>query len=105
MNFETIHDLVLSLENTEQNPHFDRTAFKVKGKRIFASYDEKSNSVNIKLPLVDQVTFCSYKTGIFPVPNKFGEQGWTTFELNVIPTELVFEAMHTAYLDVISPKK
>lgn len=95
---ESFFDMCHSFPGVEQNPHFERTAFKVTGKRIFATYHSPSNSANIVLSPTEQHTFCEYEGGaIYPVPNKWGEKGWTTFELKSIPPELVLEALNLAY--------
>jgi hypothetical protein len=74
--------MALSFQGTAEAPHFDRAAFKVIEKRIFATLHEASLTANLKLSEVDQSVFCVYdKTIVYPVPNKWGLQGWTTFEL------------------------
>lgn len=108
MTTKEFHDLALSFHGTEDHPHFDRTAYKVSGKKIFASIHEESQSANLKLSLLDQEVFCQFdKKQIYAVPNKFGLQGWTTFELKKIPRELMQEALHSAYKEAfqITPKK
>lgn len=98
--------MALSLPDTEENPHFDRRAFKVKGKRIFATLHEKTSTANLKLSPVDQSVFCLFdKTIVYPVPNKWGVQGWTTFELKHMPKELMLDALTTAYNEVHSARK
>ena len=54
LSTSSFRTLALSFPGTQEQPHFDRTAFKVTGKRIFASLHEPSLSANIKLPLADQ---------------------------------------------------
>jgi hypothetical protein len=79
-------------------PHFDRTAFKVEGGRIFATLDEKSASANLKLSVADQKVFSEYEKGtIYPVPNKWGLKGWTTFELTDMESGIVLDALQCAY--------
>lgn len=103
---ENFTESALSFQGTEQKPHFDRIAFKVVKKRTFATYHEPSHTANLKLSLTDQSTFCDYgKDIIYPVPNKWGEKGWTTFELNDIPNNMMTEALLAAYNDVFSAKK
>ena len=102
---ENFRKLALSFPGTEENPHFNRAAFKVTGKRIFATLLEKNKTANIVFSQADQQVFCSFdKNAVYPVPNKFGLQGWTTFELKKVPVELISEALFTAYNDVIKPK-
>ena len=92
----------LSFPGTEENTHFDRIAYKISGKRIFATIHEESQSANIKLPVADQSVFCDFSNAIYPVDNKWGLKGWTTFELEKIPEKLIFNALETAYNAVIN---
>ena len=102
---ETFTEMALSLQGTEQTPHFERTGFKVTGKRMFASYSQKNNTANIFLTPREQSVFCQMDCHIYPVSNKWGEKGATTFELNKLPKEIVMEALISAYSEVIKPNK
>jgi hypothetical protein len=103
---ETFKQIALSFEGTEARPHFNRTAFKVTGRRIFATLLEEDESANIVLSITDQQVYCSFdKNAVYPVPNKFGLHGWTTFELSKLPVELISDALLTAYNDVINKSK
>lgn len=105
MTIKQFVTLVLSFPGTEENPHFDRRAFKIAGKRIFATLHEESGTVNLKLSPVDQSVFCDFgKKAVYPVPNKFGLQGWTTFVLKNVSKELMIDALETAYQDVLKKK-
>ncbi|MDB5013165.1 MAG: MmcQ/YjbR family DNA-binding protein [Daejeonella sp.] len=105
VDVNTFKDVALSFPGTEANPHFDRTAFKVTGRKIFATLHEKSETANVVLSPIDQSVFCSFgKTAVYPVPNKFGLHGWTTFDLNKVPIELVKDALLTAYNSVMESK-
>lgn len=106
VTIKTFKQIALSFEGTEEKPHFNRTAFKVINKRIFATLHEESESANILLSKSDQQIYCSFdKSVVYPVPNKFGLQGWTTFELKFVPVELISDALLTAYNDVIKKNK
>ncbi len=106
MDAEQLLQMILSFNETEQNPHFDRQAFKVKGKRIYATMHEESGTLNLKLSPGIQKTFCEYEGGnIYAVTNKFGNQGWTTFQFQNLPSELIFEALNLAYTDTINGSK
>ncbi len=108
MTTEEFTKLALSFPGTEANPHFDRTAFKVIKKRIFATLHEGSATANLKLSVIDQSVFCSYdKDVVYPVPNKWGLQGWTTFVLKKMPEGMMLDALETAYKEVftVRPKK
>jgi hypothetical protein len=103
---EMFAEMALSFTGTLEIPHFDRVGFKVVGKRMFASYLDKNNTANIFLTPTEQALFCEMDAGnIYPVPNKWGEKGITTFELNAVARELVMEALLSAYSEVMKRKK
>jgi len=99
---ETFAQMALSFPGTEQVPHFDRLGFKVTGKRMFATYLEKDNTANIFLTPKEQALFCKMDKGIYPVPNKWGEKGATTFELDRVPKNIILEALLSAYNTIIT---
>jgi len=100
----TFSEMALSFPGTEQRPHFDRTGFRVIGKRMFATYLAKDNTANIFLTPAEQAVFCAMdRVNSYPVPNKWGEKGATTFDLNHVSRELVMEALLSAYNDVLKP--
>jgi hypothetical protein len=106
VSIETFKQIALAFEATEERPHFNRTAFKIIGKRIFATLHEESESGNILLSKTDQQIYCSFdENAVYPVPNKFGLHGWTTFELQIVPVELISDALLSAYKNVISTRK
>jgi len=101
INGNTFAEMALSFPGTEQRPHFDRVGFRVTGKRMFATYLASDNTANIFLTPSEQALFCAMDTvHIYPVPNKWGEKGATTFNLNGVGKELVLEALISAYNDV-----
>lgn len=98
--------MALSFPHTQQVPHFDRDGFKIIGKRMFATYLEKNNTANIFLTPEEQKLFCKMdKKNIYPVPNKWGEKGATTFELNRVSKEIVMEALLSAYDQIVKNLK
>ncbi len=106
VSIETFKQIALSFEGTEAKPHFNRTAFKVTGKRIFATLLEEEETANIVLSITDEQIYCSFdKKAVYPVPNKWGLHGWTTFELSKVTVELISDALLTAYNDVINKSK
>ncbi|HEY4149639.1 MAG TPA: MmcQ/YjbR family DNA-binding protein [Chitinophagaceae bacterium] len=98
---ELFTQLALSFPGTEQVPHFERVGFKVTGKRMYATYLQKDNTANIFLTPNEQAVFCQMEEHIYPVPNKWGEKGATTFELNFVPRHIIMEALLSAYNEVI----
>lgn len=103
---QQFRDLALSFPGTEENPHFDRAAFKVIKKRIFATMHEASKTVNMKLTVADQKAFCSLdEKSVYPVPNKWGLSGWTTFEIAKVETAVIQAGLEAAYEDAVREKK
>ena len=98
---KSFQEMALSFPYTEQVQHFERDGFKVIGKRMFASYLQKDNTANIFLSVKEQKLFCKAdKTNIYPVPNKWGEKGATTFLLDKVDKEIVLEALRSAYKEI-----
>lgn len=93
--------MALSFSGTEQTPHFERIGFKVIRRRMFSTYLEKDNTANIFLTREEQAVFCKMDKAVYPVPNKWGEKGATTFELNRVPQHIVLEALLSAYNEVM----
>lgn len=93
---EQFRQIVLMLPGTTEAPHFERTAFKTK--KIFATLHQASKQVNVKLPLAEQDVFTmADKAAIYPVPNKWGLQGWTTIELTKVKKRMLADALRIAY--------
>lgn len=102
--FITIQPIALSFPETTEAPHFDKTAFKVK-KKIFATYTAKKNQLSLKLSEIDQDVFAAMGgNAIYPVPNKWGKQGWTILEIEQLPKELLIDALTAAYCEVAQKK-
>ena len=105
VSIETFRKLALSFENAAEEPHFEKTSFRVK-KKIFATYDEKKNHAVLKFNEIDQSVFCASSEMIFyPIPNKWGKQGWTIVELSKVRTEMFADALLLSYQSVSSKKK
>lgn len=103
-NLIILRKLVLSFPETSEAPHFDKVAFKVK-KKIFMTYNEAQHRICVKFSEIDQSVFSSIdQKMIYPVPNNFGKQGWTLIDLDLIPEDILKDAIQTAYCTV-APKK
>lgn len=104
VTIEEYRNIALAFPEAREEPHFEKTSFRVK-KKIFATYDEENNRACVKLSEVDQDVFSSLgKTAIYPVDNKWGKQGWTFIEMAKVHKELFNDALATAYCGV-APKK
>ncbi|MDO6432750.1 MmcQ/YjbR family DNA-binding protein [Flavitalea sp. BT771] len=101
---ETLRTIALSLPEVTEEPHFEKTSFRVK-KKIFATYDDHLKTACIKLTEIDQSVFSSAgKTTIYPVDNKWGKQGWTIIEMKKVRKDLFKDALIKAYC-AVAPKK
>jgi len=106
IRMKAFREMALSFPNTEQTPHFERIGFKIAGRRMFCTYLEKDNTANIFLTPVEQKLFCKIdNVNIYPVPNKWGVSGATTFDLNGVAKEIVMEALLSAYNEVVKSKR
>ncbi len=104
VSIDFFRELALSFPETTEEPHFEKTSFRVKNK-IFATYDVIKQRACIKLSEIDQDVFSSAdKTIFFPVDNKWDKQGWTLLEMNRVKKALFIDALTTAYCEV-APKK
>ena len=101
---QAFEKMALSLPETEKIKHFERIGFKVKGKRMFATYLAKDHTANIFLTPVEQSVYSQVHEHIYPIANKWGAKGATTFDLNHVPAKYVKEALHCAYNEVVKPK-
>lgn len=104
MLISTLRTLALSLPETSESFHFEKTSFRV-GSKIFITVDKKKEEVCIKLSPIDQDIFSlSNKLVVYPVPGKWGQRGWTIIVLNKVHPILLRDAILNAYCEV-APKK
>lgn len=102
---DTFRKLAISFPGVEELPHFDKTSFRL-NKKIFATMNEKENRVTVKLPANDQYVFClNDKSMIYPVPNKWGLQGWTNIDLTKINKRLLTQIVKSSYNEIASRTK
>ena len=102
-DLQILHKLSMSFDEVTEEAHFEKTSFRVK-KKIFVTYDEKHHRACVKLTAGDQDIFSVSEGGaIYPVPNKWGQQGWTFVDLDTVKDELLTAVVTTAYCTV-APK-
>lgn len=101
---ENLRALALALSEATEEPHFEKSSFRVK-KKIFCTVDQGKRQAVLKLNENDQSVFCAYDPeAVYPVAGAWGKKGWTTFELSKTHTDLFKDALVTAYCTV-APKK
>jgi hypothetical protein len=103
VNTKAVRELALSFPATDEHPHFDRKAFRVK-KKIFATLDTKRQRVMVKLNRIDQSVFCSFDPAvIYPVPGGWGAKGATYIELKKVKRSMFNDALTVAYCTTAPP--
>ena len=101
---KTFRQLALSFPETTEEPHFEKTSFRIR-KKIFATLSVADNTAVLKLSEIDQSVFCSFdRTIIYPANGAWGKQGWTIIDLKKIRKDMLKDALTTAYREV-APKK
>lgn len=99
-----IRKIALSFPETTEQPHFEKTSFRVKQK-IFATCDSAGEQLCIKLSEIEQSVYCTINSkAIYPVPNKWGKQGWTILLPANLATDIIKDALCDAYCAVAPPK-
>jgi len=105
ISIESFRKLAMSFPDATEEPHFEKISFRI-NKKIFATFDEKNNRAVLKLNEIDQSVFCASSEMIFyPIPNKWGKQGWTIVELSKVKPEMFEDALKQSYETVITKKK
>jgi hypothetical protein len=100
----TIHQLALSFPETDEHPHFNRIAFRVR-KKIFATLDAEKRFLMVKLSPEGQSVFCLVnKEVIYPVPGGWGRKGATYIDLKKVKLSVAKDALRTAWLTVAPAK-
>jgi hypothetical protein len=103
LDLETTHEILLSLPNVVEDSHFDKPAYKVNGK-ILGTFNIENRWVTLRLTPEQQAEFCE-NPAIYPVPNKWGQQGWTHVSLDRIKLSDFKAVLQTAYGNVLKKKK
>lgn len=102
---QNFKNIAASFQDVVEIPHFDKISFRT-NKKIFATLNEKESIACLRLSSIDQSVFCAFdKEIIYPVPNKWGQQGWTFFQLKKIRKEMLKDALSLAYESVHKKSK
>jgi len=93
-----------SFPETTEEPHFEKTSFRVR-KKIFVTYDFKTQLACLKLSKKEQDLFSLFDSElIFPVPNKWGKQGWTLAKIEDLEQEMIKDLLSASFNNV-APEK
>lgn len=102
VDLEHAHEILSSVPNAVEVPHFDKPAYKINGK-IFATFNIENKWVTLKLTPEQQTIYCE-DSSFYPVPNKWGQLGWTHVDLNRVKKSAFVEAIEVACHNIISGK-
>ena len=92
--------IALAFPEAVEEPHFEKTSFRVR-KKIFATLAPEKGEAVLKFTPLDQSIFCeSGGPGVNPVPGRWGEQGWTAVELSGVEAAFVKDLLARAYCTV-----
>jgi hypothetical protein len=95
---EEARKLAMSFPGTAERPHFDRASFRVNDKRIFMTLKEDEQIAVLMLTPEDQSLFVKSPDGaVYPVPNKWGINGATIFNLKKVKKSLFKDALTCAW--------
>jgi hypothetical protein len=101
---EDFRRLALSLEGTTEAPHFDRRAFKAR--RSFATLAADGLTANIRFAPEEQAFRCEMQPEAYrKIPNKWGDQGWTTARLSALTVEDLEAALSAAWRNQATPPR
>ena len=96
--------LALALEGTTEAPHFDRVAFKAA--RTYVTLGPDRREANFYFTPDQQQFKCMMAPEAFsPIPNKWGEQGWTTASLSKLSAAELKAALEMAWTNAQANKR
>ena len=97
MTIKNARKMALAFDDVVEMPHFEKTSFRV-NKKIFLTLDEKNHRGSVPLSAIDQDVFSGMSQGaIYPVPNKWGKQGWTFIDLQKVEKRIFKDVLLSAY--------
>lgn len=104
MTPEQFRKRALAFPGASEEPHFEKTSFRVR-KKIFATMSPEKAEVVLKLSPLEQTVFSDASGGaIYPVANKWGQQGWTVVLLKNVKPDMLRDALTCSYR-CVAPKK
>lgn len=102
---EAFRELATSFEEVEEKPHFEKMSFRVKNK-IFATVEYGTMQAVLKLTPEEQLAYGNEQPkSIYPVNGKWGDKGWTIFELLDLEKDLVSAGLLNAYQNVLNDQQ
>lgn len=102
VDVEMAYETLTTMPNVVEEPHFDKPAYKIRGK-IFATFNIENKWVTLRLTPEQQTIFCE-DDSFYPVPNKWGQMGWTHVNLNRVKKSMFMEGVNCAYNNLLIQK-
>ncbi len=103
MTADDIRALALSLPEAGEQPHFERTSFRVRGK-IFATLPPDGDLVVLKLPVeIKESLVQSDPEAVIPLPGGWDRGGWTQIAIGGMETAKLADLIRLAWAQV-APK-
>ena len=104
MTISEFNSLALALPKVSDEPHLSKAAYKIL-KNIFVTLDPKLTTATFRLLEKNQnILSLIDKKHIYPVPNKWGQMGWTVFEIEHLGREIIQEVLKVIYCE-LAPKE
>lgn len=104
LNAATFRQLALALPETDEAPHHKIISFRVK-KKVFATLNAHAGRGTVRLSPENRPVFAAISRGaIYPVPNKWGNFGWTHVDLATVEMEICKDALQMAWWETAPPK-
>jgi len=102
---EAVRELATSFEDVEEKPHFEKMSFRVNNK-IFATVEYGTMQAVLKLTPDQQLAYGNQQPkSIYPAKGKWGDKGWTIFELLELEKDLISAGLFDAYTHVLKDKQ
>lgn len=100
MRTHDFRQAALSFAETDEHPHFNRAAFRVR-KHIFASLLEAQHLAMVQLTPAEQSVYCDFDpVSFYPATGAWGKQGCTMVKLQQVKPAVVKEALAAAYAHI-----
>lgn len=97
IDIKVIQEILFLLPEVIEEEHLKLISFRVR-KEVFITYNYEQSQVCLKLSPAEQRDFYfKHELSFYPVPNKWGRQGWTHIMLDIVEESVLKEAIFSAY--------
>jgi hypothetical protein len=96
INIDQFRTIAMQMPGVTEAPHFEKTSFRFRTK-IFATVDRAGQTGCLKLSGEEQRHYSLSNTAVSPVPNKWGNTGWTNVDLAKVTEPAIADLIRSAY--------